>query len=578
MNRKGKLLIMLSQIVMILAFFAGMWLNYFKLMPVIDIGETSRMTTELGRYFSNYIPNNGGDISDLSKLDSLEKLDPYGSGDILIMDSKGWILYSNCSQSGNGYDYIEGKYGEMATRLLVKERESPSGIGRMDYVSSSHLSLYSRYIRTRNVLIFYAVDYYNAAGELIKIFKYLLIFMSGGGLILMLLGYFIYNRISRQAGKEAVVQRELEMASRIQKAMLPSGEMSLLQLDINARLVPAKKVGGDFYSYILKDGLLYFCIGDVSGKGVPAALFMGKAVTLFRSYANSGLCASDIANRMNNDLCLNNDWNMFMTCIIGVMQTDNGHISYVDAGHEQPVIWNGREDSKAEFLVSRGSVPLGVIPETGYEENEFTLQENGLMLLYTDGVSEARNKDKKLLGKNALLSYVESSKDLPGSRINDMLLQNLSTYESKVEQSDDITLLTFRRKNQPKHISIRNNISELKTIVPFIKEILNECRFDSKVGILVRSGLDEAVTNCVRYAYGDKEGVIDLEAGINEGRLCFTLTDSGMPFNPLGYKPDTDNTNLKVGGLGISIFRKNFDEVTYERLDSNNILKLYKKL
>jgi len=578
MNLKNKDIVIASQIVIILAFFTGMWLNYFTLLPFIDKGEEARLSEEINAYCYNFYPETGCDVRDASQRDSVLSLnlDPY-RGFLVIMDGDAEIIYSQDGGTGNGIDLVAGKYGVLAKELMELEMDNPTSKSRMQYDKKNKISMYACYEPDLDLSFFYAVDYLEAGSETLKGFNYLLIFMVVGGFVVVGISFFIVRNIAKQVREESLVQQELDTAAVIQKSMMPRGERHLISLDIDARLIPAKKVGGDFYCYLLRDGLLYFCIGDVSGKGIPASLFMSKAVTLFRSFSSSRLKVQDLAHNMNRELCMGNEQNMFMTAILGTVRVFDGMITYVNAGHEAPVIWDGKKDSKLEYLSSKGSVPFGILDDAEFEVESYQMEKNGMILLYTDGVSEARSGQSVLLGRKKLLDILEPVKALSSKEINDILLNNIREYESGVEQSDDITLLTFINAFKSKGLTLLNEISELSKIPAFMDEIFLECKIPQKDHILVRSGLDEALTNCVLYAYDSPGNKIELSATVESSKLCFTITDNGRPFNPLEYQaPITDE--LKVGGLGISMYKANFDDVKYERKDNSNILKLIKNL
>lgn len=577
MKWKGQIILIISQIVVILAFLTGMLLNYYAFIPILDEWEETRLTADIDELFTQFIT--GYDVSNKSQMDSIvNRYDPYGAGDVVIMNTDAEILYSNYGRSGNGYDVLLTAYGKRAEDLLWSVQYFPTGKSKMEYEMKSTTSMYSNYFPDGDKLFFYAVDYRITGSDLMEKWYYLLLFMLTGGVTLVIISFFIVRKIIRQVHIESLSQQELDTAARIQTSMLPRGEKHLIQIDVDARLLPAKKVAGDFYSYVLVDGLFYFCIGDVSGKGVPASLFMSKAVTLFLSYANAGLSVKEMADKLNSELCIANDQNMFLTGIVGIIRAYDGQITYVNAGHEPPIIWDGSSKTSLDYLESKRNIPFGVLEDSEYQENIYVIPKNGLMMVYTDGVSEARSKKNLLLGRGALLNMLDPVKSMSSKNINDHLLRCISKFEAGAEQSDDITLLTFRNILTPKILLIENRISELKKIAPFLSDIFKECPVNKKDYILIRSGLDEALTNCVRYAYDAPGNTIEVTSYMESGRILFIITDSGKLFNPLDYVPEPSSEGLKIGGLGISIFRANFDEVIYNREGDKNILKLIKKL
>jgi len=563
------------QVFVVLAFFAGVILNYLYLTPIINEGETARMTRDLDVYcmhFSHY------DLTDKAQVESAVASveDPYG-GDFLIIDSDARIVYARDGESGNAYDVLKEKYGDIATNLLEYEFGSRSDASSMDYQSRSRRSFFAHRNTRTGYLYFYVADYSVAGREFLTTLHFLMVCMAFGGLLVLLLSFFILRKIFKQVHQESLVQQELDTAAIIQKSMLPRGEKHLISLDADAKLIPAKKVGGDYFCYALRNGILYFCIGDVSGKGVPASLFMSKAVALFRGCVGSDWTPSEMAARINDELCINNDFNMFVTAIVGNVRVFDGLITFVNAGHEPPVVWDGKEKSKPSFLNSTAeNIPLGVIDGTEYVEETYQMEKNGLVVLYTDGISEAKNEEKGFIGKSTILDFVDELKDRTAKEIDLGLIEKVQNFERGSEQSDDITLLTFKNVMIPKRLLLKNNIRELKKLPAYLEEVFKECGVAHNERILVRSGLDEALTNCVLYAYDEPGKDIEVAATIKEGRLFFDIKDSGKAFNPLEY--ESHREELQIGGLGISVFKSNYDEVRYRRESGYNILTLIKNL
>jgi len=581
MTMKGRKIIIGSQLFIIVAFFTGMMLNYYTLTPLVDYGETYRLMMAIDNYRLCFYEENGCDAHDPAQRDSVMSLglDPFG-GDVILADSIGVIFYAKDGETGNISEVLMSKYGPLAADMVAAEYADPSAPtddSRMEYDKKKKYSFYTKFSEREDMLFFYAADYRVAGSECLRSFFYLLFFMVAGGLVIMIICFLVTRKLFSQSQKELLVRQELDTAARIQKSMLPRGEKHFMHIDVNARLIPARKVGGDFYCYLLRKGILYFIIGDVSGKGIPASIFMSKAVTLFRSHANADKSASAIAESMNEELCINNDSNMFLTAVIGTMNAYDGRVRFVNAGHEPPVVWDGKEASKLFFLRTESDIPLGLEPDARFVEKDYELDRDGLLLLYTDGVNEAKSASGRYLGQRKLLEGLEAFKSRESREINDAIIELITRFEVGTEQSDDITLLTFRATPKPVELTIRNDVKELRKIVPYLDAILSESPLDSRERTLVRSGLDEALTNCVLYAYDSPGNEIKATASIVRGALCFTIRDGGKPFNPLEYSPEPAE-ELRVGGLGIKMIKTVFDEVRYSREDNMNILELIKKL
>jgi len=578
MTLSGKRIIVASQVFVILAFFAGMMMNYYSLKPIIDVGETDRITSAMDEYFMNFYPEIGYDVMNKEQLDSAAAtIAPPFDSEVIICSGSGDVFYSTREFSGNAFPFIGEKYGSVAANWVNYKLAHPDDKYRLKYDKTVKFSFYASYLPDSNLLYFSAIDYRISGSDTLRTFYFLLLFMAIGGTLVSIVCYLTIRKIFGQIHRESLTEKELETASAIQKSMLPRGEKHLITLDLDAKLIPAKKVGGDYFCYILVDGMLYFCIGDVSGKGVPASLFMSKAVTLFRSCASSGMKIPKMAAHINRELCINNDMNMFVTAIVGSVRVYDGMISYVNAGHESPVIWDGKDNSKPTFLKSASdNIPFGVMEDVEYIEEFYEMERNGLVVLYTDGISEAKSASKGYIGRSSLLDLVDGLKSRTSKEINAGLIEYVKSYEKGIEQSDDITLLTFKNTMTPKCLHLKNSISSLKQLPEFTEGIFKECRVAQNERILVRAGLDEALTNCVLYAYDEPGQDIDVTTSIIDSCLHFEIKDGGKAFNPLEYNKQRDE--LQVGGLGISIYKANFDEVLYRRENENNILTLIKKL
>ncbi len=567
-----------NQIIIAIVFFSGMMLNYFLLAPIIDKEETARITSDLNDYASYYTPYSERIKEEPSIVDSLRNvaIDPY-AGDFFIIDSDYSIIYNSNGLVGDARDVIRDSYGETASELIIKERTNPLHKSRILYDKKLRVSFFADYETEEDILFFYVADYNISGGTMVATFHTLLFIMIMGGLVIIILCLLNIRKLTSKVVNEISNAKELETASSIQKSMLPRGERHLLQLDIHATLIPAKKVGGDFYYYQLSNGFLYFCIGDVAGKGVPASLSMSRVVSLFRSLAMNGLTPSEIISGINREMCTNNDQNIFVTAFVGVMDVTNGSTRYCNAGHDNPIFWSGSSDDSPKYLNTISTLPLGFDSNTEYNEGSFTIEKNGLLLFYTDGVTEARSKGNILLGKERLLQLISQSKQLSAKEIDDYIVSNIAEFEKGMDQSDDITLMTFRNIARPKTLVIENDIRQLKKISSFTEELFNECPMDTKTKMKVRAALDEALTNCVHYAYDKPNQKIELRTELCQGKLIFTIKDSGIEFNPTTYCPkETDD--LQIGGLGIPMMKSTFDEIQYRREGGNNNLTLIKRI
>ena len=239
--------------------------------------------------------------------------------------------------------------------------------------------------------------------------------------------------------QKSAIESELAIARNIQMSMLPKADSAHpLPLDIYASLTPAKAVGGDLYDYFLQDGRLYFCIGDVSGKGVPAALVMATARSAFRLLAESESEPVRIVSRMNETLARDNDLNFFITFFVGVLDLATGRLQYCNAGHKAPYV-NGKP------LPLERHLPVGAISDWPYTGKEIVLAPDTTLFLYTDGLNEAENAQQQMFGKERIKEILQSSSSDPRTLIERMT-QAVADFVGDTEQSDDLTMLALHWK------------------------------------------------------------------------------------------------------------------------------------
>jgi len=255
---------------------------------------------------------------------------------------------------------------------------------------------------------------------------------------------YIKNLQSVTAEKERI-GAELHVAKNIQASMLPCifpPYPDRPEFDIYALMQPAKEVGGDFYDFFfVDDNTLAVTAADVSGKGVPAALFMVIAKTLIKNTAQSGKEPAEVFQIVNNMLCENNESAMFVTAFMGYLDIVSGKLTFVNAGHNPPVLDSG---SGHDFLETKPGFVLGGMEGTRYKQSEVTLKKGDELFLYTDGVTEAMNNKKELFGKERLIEVINANHDKPLKEFTISIKQEIDSFTGDMEQTDDITMLTLR--------------------------------------------------------------------------------------------------------------------------------------
>ena len=243
--------------------------------------------------------------------------------------------------------------------------------------------------------------------------------------------------------QKASIESELNVANSIQMSMLPNVFPDREGLDMYASMTPAKEVGGDLYGYLLKDDNLYFCLGDVSGKGVPASLFMAQVTRLFRTLANQQLSPSDICTHMNDALSGDeNPTNMFVTLFVGMVDLTSGHLSFCNAGHNPPVIGGG--EHHGDFLEMKPNFPIGVLPGLEFEGEEIESIKGRALFIYTDGLNEAENREHEQFGDERLLDILRNTHFDSARQVIETLAAEVEKHREGADPNDDLTMMCLR--------------------------------------------------------------------------------------------------------------------------------------
>ena len=243
--------------------------------------------------------------------------------------------------------------------------------------------------------------------------------------------------------QKASIENELQVASGIQMSMLPSKFPDREGLDMYASMTPAKEVGGDLYNYLLKDDSLYFCLGDVSGKGVPASLFMAQVTRLFRTLANQQMAPADICTHMNE--ALSGDENttcLFVTLFVGLVDLQSGHLSFCNAGHNPPVIGGG--EHHGDFLKMIPNIPIGVMPGLHFQGEELDNIKGRPLFIYTDGLNEAENRQFEQFGEGHLLEILRNTHFDSARQVVETLAAEVERHRDGADPNDDLTMMCLR--------------------------------------------------------------------------------------------------------------------------------------
>ena len=256
-----------------------------------------------------------------------------------------------------------------------------------------------------------------------------------------------YDQLEEVTTQKERIESELRIARTIQLSMVPSVFPIRPDIDIYGCMTPAKTVGGDLYDFFVRDNQLFFCIGDVSGKGVPAALLMTVTKSLFRAFSSNESMPDKIVSRMNDNLSENNKERMFVTLFVGILDLTSGLLRYCNGGHEAPVII----DKEAHLLPINHIFPVGAVPATPYKMQETVIEPQTTILLYTDGLNEALNADKEKFGKERILNEtnraIQAGQLSPKALIEQLTL-SVHQFVGDTEQSDDLTMLAINYLRQ----------------------------------------------------------------------------------------------------------------------------------
>lgn len=251
-----------------------------------------------------------------------------------------------------------------------------------------------------------------------------------------------YAQLEEVTMQKERIESELRIAHDIQMKMLPDVLSLHPDIDIYASMTPAKEMCGDLYDFFVRDNLFYFCIGDVAGKGVPAALFMTVTKSLFRTYAIDENTPDYIVTQMNHNLGEDNRNRMFVTLFVGILDLTSGLLRYCNAGHEVPIIIN----KEVSLLPVNHTFPVGAVANTSYQMQSAVIEPHTTILLYTDGLSEAMNVNRKQFGKERVLNEVNRAVDdgqLSPQALIQRMTQAVTHFVGDTEQSDDLTMLAI---------------------------------------------------------------------------------------------------------------------------------------
>lgn len=387
--------------------------------------------------------------------------------------------------------------------------------------------------------------------------------------------------------KSERISTELNLASNIQANMLPNIFPAFPErndFDIYATMTPAKEVGGDFYDFFMVDeNHLALVMADVSGKGIPAAMFMVIAKTLIKDHAQLGLQPGEVFTRVNNILCEGNEAGLFVTAWMGILDLNTGEMLYANAGHNPPVV---KLDGEVQYLHSKPGFVLAGLEDFNYKQFSMQLHRGDKIFLYTDGATEATNLDKELYGEDRLIECLKSQNGKSCADALHAVRADIDKFVGEAEQFDDLTLLAFdySSKDGGKQTVERTydaTDDNLRTVLAFVEEELEKHEASMKAIMTITVAVEEIFVNIAHYAYEGKTGKATVGMGFEGNDVEIYFIDNGIPFDPLAKKDPNVKASAEerdIGGLGIYMVKNSMDDCKYERRNSQNVFTMRKAI
>ena len=394
------------------------------------------------------------------------------------------------------------------------------------------------------------------------------------------------NDIKLITQERAKINSELSIAKSIQASSLPNVFPPFpdkSEFDIFASMEPAKEVGGDFYDfYFINDTKFMFLIADVSGKGIPAALFMMTVKTLINNLSQVNDDPKELIKKINKKICATNKEGFFVTMLAGIADIITGELNIINCGHNLPLI--KRQNGDYEYLKLNANIALGVFEDAEFEIYNTFMNAGDIIYTYTDGVTEAINIDNELYGEQKLYECLNNIKETKPNKIAQKVKDSIQKYTDSVPQSDDITMLIFKY-NGGVNKGV-NNMKTFKQIVTqenykafysWLHDALQEWNINDSLTNKLDMCAEEIFANVAFYAYPNGQGLIDVSLNKSDNNIILEFKDEGIEYNPL-EKPDPDISlppeERPIGGLGIYMVKNLSDEIYYKRENDNNILSL----
>jgi sigma-B regulation protein RsbU (phosphoserine phosphatase) len=386
----------------------------------------------------------------------------------------------------------------------------------------------------------------------------------------------------------ARIAEELQITQRMQISILPTEALEADGARVFARMVPAREVGGDFYDFMrIDDDRIAVVIGDVSGKGVPAAFFMAVARTVLRRLALAGNAPGAVLASANDELCEVNPLEMFVTAFVGILDRRDGSFVYANAGHNPPCLIS--RDRQVTFLERTGGMALGVMPKLPQGERSITVAPGEVVFLYTDGVTEAFDAEGTQFDEQRMLDVLKER--LAGETLVERMIGAVERFSDGAERSDDVTVLALDRTASAAgtpaddatvlEVTAANRIDALQDLAAAVGAFAEANGLAMRDAMHLDLAVEEIASNVIKYGFepGDaREDAITLSLSLSGDALAIRISDHGRPFDPLADAPmpdvDADMEDRPIGGLGVHLVKTVMTDLRYTRADDRNVLDM----
>ncbi len=380
----------------------------------------------------------------------------------------------------------------------------------------------------------------------------------------------------KEASEKQRIESEMNIAASIQNAAMHKTFPNHPSFKVFASMKPARQVGGDFYDlFFLGEDKVSLVVADVSGKGIPAALFMMRGQALIKNVAKSGLGISEVFHVVNKELLKGNETCMFISAFLAVIDIKTGVMQYVNAGHT-PLLVDNKEGY--QYVKTQRNIVLGVQKDAVFKAESMRLKEGAKIFLYTDGVTEAENNNHQFYGQDRLLDVLKKPYDTPQETLK-AVTDDIQNFADGNEQSDDITMMEFVYLTSSfDEIKVQSDMNNLSKVLNFIEDNMQKYHVANETVFKMVTAAEEIYANIASYAYEKKEEMeIVVKTHFDGTYYHIKFIDFGKEYNPLTRTDPDISAPLEersIGGLGIFLVKKFASDVTYTRQNNQNVLKI----